>query len=71
MKLGEKAKQTFDKVIHVFFEDAKSRLQVFLEYKQLNNGRQSVEDERENIRPIEVWTENSAKRALVRMLPYE
>ncbi|KAL4083830.1 hypothetical protein QTP88_029146 [Uroleucon formosanum] len=68
VKLGESAKETFDKIVKVFGDEAMSRAQVFRWHKEFKNGREGVEDELRSGRAVEVRTDNNVQRmrALVR-----
>jgi hypothetical protein len=68
VKLGESAKETFDKIVKVFGDEAMSRAQVFRWHKEFKNGRESVGDEPRSGRAAEVRTDNNVQRvrALVR-----
>lgn len=68
VKLGESAKETFDKIVKVFGDEAMSRAQVFQWHKKFKNGREGVEDEPRSGRAVEVRTDNNVQRvrALVR-----
>jgi predicted ArsR family transcriptional regulator len=62
VKLGKSAKETFDKIVKVFGDEAMSRVQVFRWHKEFKNGRESVGDEPRSGRAVEVRTDNNVQR---------
>lgn len=66
-KVGDSAKETHDKLVKVFGDEALSRAQVFRWHKDFKNGRESVKDELRSGRPVEIRTDNNVQRVCARV----